>query len=519
MKRSAIQSPLIAWGLVVWSLIASAAGAEPRLVKEPAGRATMRSGAIPPKKREPRSERIVVQRVQYEEPVPAEPVPAEPAPAEPPPEAPASRMRLTLEQLQGLALDWNPTLAQAAAGVESERGTYRQVGLYPNPQLGYLNNSASPSSVQQSNGVFISQEFVTGNKLGLARVWEGHEVNRVGWEAEAQRMRVLNDLSIRYYEVLGAQEAVFVAQDLEKIAKQGLDTAETLLENKQGAKTDVLRASIQLETVVIDKEDALFRHYAAWRQLANIVGDPALQPALLDGSLESAIPELDFDASLEVLMANSPQLVSSQAALDNARAELPLTRAQNIPNVTVQAVIERDNATKSTTASTLVALPIPIFNRNQGNIQRVIGEIRAAEAEICRVQLVLRDLLAESFRRYETNRLQVQRFREKILPSAKENLELAEVGFRAGELTFLDLLTARQTYFQASLAKVEALTELRKVVVEIEGLQLTGGLNPAEVGGALQAQPGGGAARQRLLLKQVQEGASQQLLPAAQLGR
>lgn len=416
-------------------------------------------------------------------------------------------------------MQWNPTLAQAAAGVEAERGAYQQVGLYPNPQVGYLNNSASPSSAMQSNGVFLSQEFVTANKLKLARVWEGHELNRVGWEAEAQRFRVLNDLKIRYYEVLGAQEAVFATQKLEKVAERGLTTAETLLESKQGAKNDVLQASIQLETIRVSKEDALYRHYAAWQQLANIVGDPGLQPSLLEGTLEEDIPDLDFDQSLEQLLANSPQITSSQAALDNARAECQLARAQAVPNVTLQTVIERDNASQSTQASTLVALPVPFFNRNQGNIYRAMADIRGAEAEMSRVRLVLRDLLSESFRRYRVNRLQVERFRDKILPAAEENMELSAVGYQSGERSFLEVLTARQTYFQAKLAYVESQTELRKALVEIEGMQLTGGLNPAEIGAAIQATSGSGAQRQRLLLNQVQDAASKQLLPAAQLGR
>lgn len=338
-------------------------------------------------------------------------------------------------------------------------------------------------------------------------------------EAEAQRIRVLNDLEMRYYEVLGAQEVDFAAQNLEKLAERGLSTAETPPESKQGARSDVLQASIQLETVRVSKEDALYRHYAAWQQLANIVRDTGLQPALLAGSLEGNIHELDFDQSLQELLTNSPQITSSQEALDHARAECQLARERGIPNVTLQAVIERDVASKSTQASTLVALPVPLFNHNQGNVYRAMADVHAAEAEISRVRLVLRDLLSESFRRYRVGKLQTERFRDKILPAAEENMELAALGYGSGERSFLEVLTARQTYFQAKLAYVEFLTEVRKALVEIEGLQLTGGLNPSAIGTAIQATPGGGAGRQRALLNQVQDAASKQLLPAAQFGR
>ncbi|MEI8019107.1 MAG: hypothetical protein WCH39_12970, partial [Schlesneria sp.] len=58
-----------------------------------------------------------------------------------------------------------------------------------------------------------------------------------------------------------------------------------------------------------------------------------------------------------------------------------------------------------------------------------------------------------------------------------------------------------------------------KVITEIEGLQLTGGLNPAAIGSAIQNQMGGGTQRQRALLNELQDSNSKQLLPAAQFSR
>jgi len=159
------------------------------------------------------------------------------------------------------------------------------------------------------------------------------------------------------------------------------------------------------------------------------------------------------------------------------------------------------------------------FDRNQGNIYRAQAEIRQACAEVERVRLVLQDLLTEAFRRYRTARDQVSSLRDNILPDAKETLQLTTEGYKQGEFGIWEILSARQTYFESSLAYVEALTELQKVSTEINGLQLTGGLNPAEIGTAIQGA-GGGVSRQRAVLNKVQENSSKRLLPAAlQTGR
>ena len=116
---------------------------------------------------------------------------------------------LTLADLEAIAMANNPTLAQVAGTIEQQRGMWEQVGLYPNPLAGYL-TAASNDPTQRNNGIFLSQEIVTAKKRQFAREVELQELNRLGWEQHAQRMRVLNDLRIRYYEVL-AQESIAIA--------------------------------------------------------------------------------------------------------------------------------------------------------------------------------------------------------------------------------------------------------------------------------------------------------------------
>jgi cobalt-zinc-cadmium efflux system outer membrane protein len=367
--------------------------------------------------------------------------------------------------------------------------------------------------------MFFSQEFVTANKLGLAQNSASVEIKRYQWDHESQRMRILNDLKIRYYEVLGAQEALAVAERLVKIAEKGLAMAERRMEGLHGTRTDLLQAKVQLETVRLTRDEAEHRYLAAWDQLATIVGVSPIQRVPLLGDLTSDIPQLDVDSCLQQLLGNSPQIRSTECDLGHAWSTYREAKAQATPNVTLQTVGEYDKVTQAATISTLVAMPLPIFNRNQGNIDKSSADVIAAQAEVSRVQLVLRDQLADSFRRYKTSLRQSERLRTVILPSAEENLRLTEQVYATGETAFSSVLAAQQTYFQSQVAYVEALTELHKVATEIQGLQLTGGLNPAAIGSAIQNMPGGGAARQRALLNEVQDRAAKQLLPAAQIGR
>jgi cobalt-zinc-cadmium efflux system outer membrane protein len=441
------------------------------------------------------------------------------APAETlPPPQPVDGQVWTLANLEQLALSSNPTLPQAGALVQQQQGLTRQAGLYPNPQAGYLRTDADQPDQSKTNGVFLSQEFVTAGKLRLAVQAGQQDVQVRTWQLNAQQMRVLNDLRIRFYEVLGAQQAVRAAADLVALAEEGVRIAEQLLQAKQGSRPDVLQAKMQLSLIRTSLQDAEYRRRAAWQQLAHVVGVPDLPLGTLACNLEEGIPELDQKECLQRLLASSPLLQAQEGEIRAAQLEVQLARAQAIPNVSVQVVGQRDYVMKATTFSTLIAMPVPLFNRNQGNIQNAEGVLLQQQMEYERLKLALGDQLSASFRSYLTLRAQAQRLEQEILPMAKENLDLTTQGYRAGRLDFQRVLTARQSYFQARLAHIDILTELHKVVVEIEGLQLTGGLNPTEVGTALQTTPGAGTTGQRgVLLQQLQEqrGGPSRNLPGA----
>ncbi len=425
---------------------------------------------------------------------------------------------LTLRDLERLALDNNPTIPAAAALVRQEQGLMRQAGLYPNPTAGYIRSDADQAGQSQTSGVFLSQDLITAGKLRLATAAEGQEVQMRNWQLDAQRTRVLNDVRIRFYEVLGAQQAVAVATELERLAEEGVRAAEQLLKAKQGSRPDVLQAEIQLHAIRTSLQDARYRHQAAWRQLAHVAGLPGLQPVPLAGNLEDDIPSLDWQKSLQDLLASSPLLKAQEAQIRSSEAQLRLARAQAYPNVNVQVVAQRDHIDKFSSVTTLVSLPVPLFNRNQGNIMNWEGVVWQQKEEYERIRLALADQLAGSFQQYQSLRSQVERLRTDILPRARENLDLTTEAYKLGRFDFLRVLNARQTFAQTNLAYIDALTGLHKVVIEIAGLQLTGGLNPTEVGTALQTAPGTGAAGARNVLQallQEQRGAASRPLPGA----
>lgn len=398
------------------------------------------------------------------------------SPSELPRAGDVDRPALSLDDLERLALEHNPTILQAAWRVDRARGRHWQAGRYPNPIVAYQGTEIGNEGRAGQQGGYFSQVFVTAGKLRLDRAVAAQEIERTLFGRDAQRSRVLNDVRLRFYDVLGAQKRVTLSLELERMAKRGVELAEQRLKAGFGTLADVRQAEIDLVEIRITLADAKNREDAAWRRLTSMVGMPELEPAPLNGSLEADLPDLQWESSRQRLLATSPVLSAARARIQRARYQLRRERVQPIPNIRVQAGGQFDYATGDAVASVQIGIPIPVFNRNRGNIDAATAEFHRAQQELRRLELSQRDRLAPVFRQYRTARYRVERYQQDILPKGRQNLQLLTEGYEAGDFSFVRILTARRSFFERNLTYVDSLIELRKASILLTGLLLSGGL-------------------------------------------
>jgi len=388
---------------------------------------------------------------------------------------------MTLNDLENMALANNPTLVQAAARVQGAQGRWVQGGLRPNPILGYQASEVGNEGRAGQQGAFYSQEFVRGGKLALNQTIASREIAQVRQHLEAQRLRVLNDVRIEFFNVLVAQQALELTRELADVGRRGLETTEQLFQGQQVSRPDVLQARIESASAAVALRNALNRHIAAWRRLSSVVGTSEMPPQTLVGDLTPQTAELEWNETFARLIAQSPELAGARAGVARAQAILQRAQAEPTPNVDVQLGLQYDNASQFTIGNVQLGMPIPFRNRNQGNIQTAFADLRNAQADVGRIELSLRNRLARAFESYMNARNQIETFSKQILPDARASLELVSAGYGAGQVNFLTLLTAQRTFSQANLAYLQALQELNASRVAIEGMLLTG---------SLQGEPG-----------------------------
>lgn len=399
---------------------------------------------------------------------------------------------LRLEDLEQMAAQRNPTLAQAEAAIRAAEGRRRQAGLFPNPIVGYFLEEfafRSPSETAEQ-GAFIEQRILLGGKLSKARRVFAREKDQAMTLAEAQRLRVTNSIRVLYYETLGAQRLVELRDDLAQLAREAVEITKELQNVGQADRPDQLAIEIEAERSEIDFLRAQNDWQQSWRTLATMVGNPELAPARLAPSPEEEVGSLNEAQLLDTLLSQSPEIRVAEVAVERARAVLARARAERVPDLFLRGGLgynyERfepvvpalSGRRKGLEGLFEVGVNVPIFNRNQGAIAAAEAELAIAERDLDRLRLVLRARFASSFREYRNALQMVERYRTQVIPRARQGYDMYLANFRQMAAAYPQVLIAQRTLFQVEVEYARALIELRQRAVGLRGFLLEGGLDP-----------------------------------------
>lgn len=398
---------------------------------------------------------------------------------------------MRLEDLEAMALQRNPTLAQADAAIRAARGRRKQAGLFPNPVAGYFLEEFAFRSPGQTaeQGAFIEQTIPLGGKLSKARRVFEQEESRATALAEAQRMRVTNSIRLLYYETLGAQRLVELRDDLSQLAREAVDITKELSNVGQADRPDQLEIEIEAERAEIEFLKAQNDWMRSWNTLAAMVGNTGLPPARLAGNLEEELPKVNDDEWLVLLQNDSPQMKVARMEVMRANAVLERARAERIPDLFLRGGLgynyERFEPVVPSIAGQRkglegrleIGVNVPIFNRNQGGIAAAQAEYDIAHRELDRVRLLLTSRFTADLREYRNAQQMVERYRTQVVPRARQAYRTYLTNFRQMAAAYPQVLIAQRTLFQVEVEYAQALVQLRESVVRLRGFLLEGGLD------------------------------------------
>lgn len=393
---------------------------------------------------------------------------------------------VTVEELIEFARKRSPTIAQAAAEIENQRGAWVQAGLYTNPTVGAQGDQVGDLGPYGQFGGFINWTVPVSGRLKLARAVAYYDYVIAHARLRRAEVDLTRQVRADYAAAMVAAENVRVTRLLSAFTEEVYRRQVAALRGPQAVPFEAaaLRAVVvQTRTNVVAARN---RYVSAWKQLAATLSAPEMPPAPLAGRADEALPRLWYEALKGQLLAGHTDLAVARQQAAQAERTLTLQRRRVVPDLQTNVYLEQDTQARAQGLPSFqfgyqVGMAVPVFNRNQGAITSAAAQIVRTSREVERLRNDLLRQLADAFERYETARLQAGLYRDQILPDLARAFRgvYERYQLEPGQVNYNDIVTAQQNfvtqlnnYLQALQQQWQALADLGGIVQTDDPLRL-----------------------------------------------
>ena len=398
-------------------------------------------------------------------------IPKLPTPALQPPS-----VVITIEQAIDFAKRNNPTLQANRTLIYQNREQEVTANLRPNPVL-TVDAQFLPiftPDMFTSNYINYNAEF----DAGIAYLFER------GKKRQHRLQAARDQTAVTEAQVTDAERTTVESAAQEFItallAKSNLEFAEQFLQSyehsvgisqeqfKAGglSKSDLLKIqlqTLQFQTDVTAARIARVQALGSLRQLMgfgsvprdyDVAGDLAYRPITL---------------KLEDLRARAlklrPDLQAAERSVEAAKSQIGLAKANAKQDVTFTFDYSHVNA--SNNGSFFFSIPLPIFNRNQGEVARTYFALTQSQfQQSAAEQQVLTDV-RNAYEALLNGEEVVQLYEKGYLQQAQQSLDITQFSYQHGAASLLDFLDAERTYRATELSYRQALATYMNAVEQL----------------------------------------------------
>ncbi len=390
---------------------------------------------------------------------------------------------LTLDAAIERLVHTNLTLRALAHELPQAQADILTASLRANPLLYYDTQLIPYGSFPKQSNVGPTQYDlnitypldVTGKRI--ARTLVATKAKRV-LEAQYQdAVRVqVDNLYTAFADVLAARETIRFAEVARQGLKALLDRTRGLYE--KGARTiaDVSRIEALYEAAEVEVLDAEENLRSTKRNLGVLLNMPGPEAEALQirGSIhDNAPPPPPVDELIKTALECRPDVVAYRLGIARAKAEVKLARANRMSDVYLlyQPFTYQDTRPFNTPSATSWALgvtvPLPLYNRNQGNLQRARINVDQSHVELAEREQQAANEVRQAERQYVVTRQALERIESRLRPAALRVLDDARRLYMQGEEDALLYLNAQREYNEASRQYRDMLVRHRRAMLRL----------------------------------------------------
>ena len=385
----------------------------------------------------------------------------------------ADETPLGLVDLVQLAIKNNSVLAAQRYTVEAAEGKQQQAGSLPNPRLQLTNTSSSGNEYSRSVG--LSQDIPVGGRLGAQE-----DLADAGFRLATSNLRqtetvLAGQVATSFYRLLVLKRQIATRDALVAVDQKLLDATTARMQAGEVSPLDVSTA--ELETERLKEQQVLLQNqYDA--ELANLnllLGRPARTPLVLADTLPADYASGDLADLQQQALKERADLNAAQFEAEQAQAQVALARSERWEDWSVgvssgQSRLDVTGAPPQATEHEIgvtLSIPLPLWNRNKGNVAAALSGGRQADANVVALKLQIQNEVATAFSQLQRLSDVTARYRDRLLPLSEKSVALAQQGYNQGQVSIVEVVTAERQHSEVETAYLDALDQYLQAYVAL----------------------------------------------------
>jgi len=346
-----------------------------------------------------------------------------------------------------------------------------QSKLMPNPELDFeIENFAGSGSSRgfdsSESTISISQKVITAKKrkkrVKIAqtgkKIAEDNYLLIAADIVQETEKRFLKSLYIQKKILLREEMLRLSSQFLSKISRR-VKAGRTPIFELSRAKISFMRNSIILEKLKKDLS-------ASKMLLSSLWGKTGYDRFIVTGEMDikSGLPYMN---KLENVIEKNPEILLLLSKIRLHKNIIKLEKSLRIPDLTLTGGIRSISETGNSAFTFNFSLPVPLFNRNQGNIKRATFQLNRLEDTLKAVKITLRNRIIYLHKKMNNLHKNASTLKSTILPETKKIYKTVSEGYSMGKFDFLNILDAFRTQLEVQEDYLQTLYDYHKLNFEV----------------------------------------------------
>ncbi|MBL8236063.1 MAG: TolC family protein [Bryobacterales bacterium] len=380
---------------------------------------------------------------------------------------------LTLEAALTLALENHPQLKAGEARIDAARAGIRSASAHPNPEIAVMAGRQTFRVPENVAGLVSSYSFTQPLDIGPYRPARIDYATRARESSEhardVVRLAVLSAVRRTFYQALRRSEEIKILDENFRLVEDFRKRTQVRVEVGEAGRLEGIRAESELATARTAVNNARLQYVTALTQLRGAIGiamDPDKTP---EGALDAAVTLPPLAELRSEVLSRHPSLKLSRAEVRRADSRVGMERAQARPIPSVRAEIDRPPDTPTYRVG--VAIPLPFFNRREGQIAEAVAELRQTQALADAREVEIAAAVDSAYGRYQLASQSLAAFEQGLLREAEESVKAAEVAYRLGERGILEVLDAQRVLRTVRLDFLNAQYERQFALIDLDELR------------------------------------------------